>query len=144
MPETDIPRYEIAEHALNKIGELLDEWEGSDWSRTGPAQEVRGIVDIARARLHMAKQQRNYRRRPTWLARVTSSVYGRGFMKPGEFGKDPDPHLCFTVEITDGTKTARGTRVEVQAPDSEMEFLAMQIHNMVELRQRLKAEESGS
>jgi hypothetical protein len=143
MTETDIPRYEIAERALDSIRREIDQWRNSGKSQMSLLVEIAHILDIADARLRMASLRRD-RRRPRWFAKVTSGVYGRGFMGPGEFGKDPDPHLCFTVEITDGTKAARGARVEVQAPDAEMEFLAMQIHNMVELRQRLKAEEGGS
>lgn len=139
MGEPDIPRYEIAEQALKDIGAVFDTWEGSDWSCTNPAQEIRSIADIASAQLRMASLRRD-RRRPRWFAKVVTAVYGRGFMKPGEFGKDPDPHLCFTVEITDGVKSALGKRVEVQAPDGDMELLAMQILSMVELRKRMKAE----
>lgn len=138
--EGQVPRYEIAEDALKRIGDVFTEWEGSDWSHTIPARDISSIVDIARARLHMAGQQRD-RRRPGWLAKVISGVYGRGFMKPGEFGKDPDPHLCFVIEITDGNKSVLGKKIEVQGPDRNMEFLAMQILNMVKLRREMKARE---
>lgn len=141
MSETNVPRYEIAERALKNIEATLDYTEGSDWSHTRPAQDIRRIIEIANAQLRMASMRRD-RRRPGWFAKVTSGVYGRGFMRPGEFGKDPDPHLCFVVEITDGVKSARGKRVEVQAPDPDMEFLAMQILSMVELRKQLKAREA--
>jgi hypothetical protein len=139
MSDAEIPRYEIAEQALKKVEAALDRMEDGDWSHTAPAQDIRHIIEIANAQLRMASLRRD-RRRPGWFAKVASGVYGRGFMKPGEFGKDPNPHLCFVAEITDGVKSARGKRVEVQAPDSEMEFLAMQILSMVELRKRMKAE----
>lgn len=142
--EGQVPRYEIAEDALKRISDVFTEWEGSDWSHiTFPARDISSIVDIARARLHMATQVRD-RRRPGWLGKVVSGVYGRGFMKPGEFGKDPDPHLCFVVEVTEGVKSTLGKRVEIQAPDSEMELLAKQILSMVELRREMKAREERS
>lgn len=136
--DADIPRYEIAEQALAKLETFLDDWEGSDWSHTRPAQEIRSIVDVAVAQLHMACQRRD-RRPARWLARVTSFVFGRGFNEPGQFGNDPDPHLCFLVEITDGSKLARGKTVEVQVPDDEMERLAKQILRMTKLRRTMKA-----
>ena len=142
MSEADIPRYEIAERALKKIEAVLADMEGSDWSHTRPAQEVQIILDVADAELRMAELRRD-RRRPGWLAKVTSLSYPRGFTVPGEYGKDPDPHLCVTVEVTDGPKAVQGRRVEVQAPDSYMAELAEQILGMVRLRKKMKAEEEG-
>lgn len=140
MHEPDIPRYEIAEQALTSLRSEIDQWRDSGKSQMSLLIEIAHILDLADARLRMASLRRD-RRPPRWLAKVASGVYGRGFMKPGEFGRDPDPHLCFVIEVTDGVKSARGKRVEVQAPDSEMEFLAMQIMNMVNLRKELKAKE---
>jgi hypothetical protein len=135
----DIPRYEIAEQALGKIEDIFACAEDADWAQAEPVQDIRHAVRLANARLRMRLMERD-RRRPRWFGKVTSGVYGRGFMKPGEFGKDPDPHLCFVIEITDGVKSAQGKRVEVQGPDSELEFLAGQILSMVELRKRMQAE----
>lgn len=141
MSDTEIPRYEIAERALAEVRAVLDDWNGSDWLRTRPAQEVEGIVDVAEAHLRMAKDRRD-RRPARWLARVTSYSFGRGFNAPGEFGNDPDPHLCFTVEITDGSKLARGKAVEVQMPDGDAERLAQQILRMAALRRKMKGDRS--
>lgn len=142
MHESDIPRYEVAERALISLRGKIDQWRDSGKSQMSLLVEIAHILDLADARLRMTSMRRD-RRPPRWFAKVTSDVYGRGFMKPGEFGKDPDPHLCFVIEITDGVKSARGKRVEVQAPDSEMEFLAMQIMNMANLRKEMKSREEG-
>lgn len=143
MSEADIPRYEIAERALKRIEAELDRMEGTDWSHTRPAQEIRAVVDVADAHLRMAELRRD-RRRPRWLAKVTSLTYGRGFNAPGDFAKDPDPHLCFIVEITDGSKASQGKTVEVQMPDDHMGRFAEQILRMVRLRKKMKAEGEGS
>lgn len=111
-------RYEIAEQALKQIGDFLDEWEGSDWAATRPAQEIRGLLDIANARIRMASSIRD-RRNARWLARVTSFAFPR---REGDGNR-----LCFTVDITDGPKSAKGRKVEVQIPDTEAERLAGQI-----------------
>lgn len=138
MGESDIPRYEIAERALKKIEARLDDMEGSDWSHTIPAREVRHIVDLANAQLRMMSLRR---RRPgaNWSAKVTSFTYPRQFA--GEWGADPDPHLCMQIEITDGPKAARDRYIEIQLPDDEAERLAKQILDMVEARKR--AERDG-
>lgn len=117
-PSEKYARYEIAEDALRKLGDFLDEWEGSDWAGTRPAQEVRGILDVADARIRMAASIRD-RRNARWLARVTSFAFPRRV--------NGDDRLCFTVDITDGAKSAKGRKVEVQIPDSEAERLARQI-----------------
>lgn len=137
MSEADIPRYEIAERALGKVEGALDHMEGSDWSHTIPAQEIRHIVEIAKAQLRMMSLRR---RRPgaSWLAKVGSFCYPRRFA--GKWGGDPDPHLCIQIEVTDGPKAARDRYVEIQMTDDEAERLARQILSMVEGRKKAKEE----
>ncbi|MGW0673584.1 hypothetical protein [Streptomyces sp. NPDC002746] len=45
-------------------------------------------------------------------------------------------HVCFTIEIMDGPKTAVGREVEVQLQDAEAERLAAQIMRLVAWRQK--------
>ncbi|MFE0472738.1 hypothetical protein ACFW2V_14085 [Streptomyces sp. NPDC058947] len=137
MTETDVPRYEIAERALKKIEATLDHMEGSDWSHTIPAREIRHIVTLANVNLRMMSLRR---RRPgaNWLAKVGSFVYPRRFA--GEWGGDPNPHHCIQFEITDGPKALRDRYVEVQIPDDDMERLARQMLSMIEARKRAKGD----
>lgn len=141
MSDIEIPRYEIAERALDDIRRAIDQWTDSGKSHTSLLVDIAFILDIADTHLRMASLRRD-RRKPKWLAKVTSFSFGRGFNAPGEFGNDPDPHLCFTVEITDGSKLARGKAVEVQASDDDMERLAQQILRMAALRRKMKGEGS--
>lgn len=139
MSETDIPRYEIAERALKEIEATLDHMEGSDWSHTIPAQDIRHAVTMADVRLRMMSLRR---RRPgaNWLAKGISFVYPRRFA--GEWGGDPDPHHCIAIEITDGPKALRDRCVEIQMPDEDVERLARQMLGMVESRKRAKEKRS--
>jgi hypothetical protein len=97
--------------------------------------EIAHILDVADAQLRMMSLRR---RRPgaNWLARATSFTYPRQFA--GEWGADPDPHLCMQIEITDGPKAARDRYIEIQMPDDEAERLATQILRMVERRRERK------
>jgi hypothetical protein len=73
----------------------------------------------------------------TWLAKVTSFVFPRTF-STGPLPKTDDlnvlaeagrrhHHVCFTVQITDGTKHAVGREVEVQIPADEAMKLGQQM-----------------
>ena len=133
--EPDIPRYEIAERALKKVEETLDHMDGSDWSHSAPAQDIRRITAIADAQLRMMSLRR---RRPgaNWLARAIGFVYPRQFA--GEWGADPDPHMCIQIEISDGPKVLRDRYIEIQMPDEFAERLARQMLDMVEGRKKAK------
>lgn len=134
--EPDIPRYEIAERALAEIEQTLEHMEGSDWSYTRPAKDIRHVVELAKARLRMMSLRR---RRPgsRWIGQVTSFSWPRKFA--GEWGGDPDPHLCFMVDITDGPQTARDKRIEVHVSEGEAERLAHQILDMAASRKKATA-----
>jgi hypothetical protein len=135
MSEADVPRYEIAERALKRIEATLDDMEGSDWSHTMPAQNIRHDVVLANAQLRMMSLRR---RRPgaNWLAKGCSFVYPRQFA--GEWGGDPNPHHCIQVEITDGPKAVRDRYIEIQMSDDDMERLARQMLDMIAARKRAK------
>ena len=72
-----------------------------------------------------------------WLAKVTSFAFPRTF-STGPLPKTNDldvlaeagrrhHHVCFTVQITDGTKHAVGREVEVQIPADEAIKLGQQM-----------------
>lgn len=72
-----------------------------------------------------------------WLAKVTSFAFPRTF-STGPLPKTRDldvlmqagrrhHHICFTVQITDGTKQAVGREVEVQLPADEAIKLGQQM-----------------
>lgn len=139
MSDTEVPRYEIAERALKKIEAALDDMEGSDWSHTIPAQEIRHVVELANAQLRMMSLRR---RRPgaSWLAKVDSYSYPRQYA--GIWGGDPNPHMCVLIEITDGPKAVRDRYIEIQMTDEDTERLARQMLDMVESRRKAKEGQS--
>lgn len=80
--------------------------------------------------------------RRAWLAKVTSFAF------PRTFSTEPLPatndvavlleagrrhhHVCFTVEITDGTKHAVGRQVEIQVPADDALRLSQQMARIAE------------
>lgn len=103
------------------------------------------------------------RRRPhgggrrSWLAKATSFAFPRVFAPQKPLAAHvPAPeqmtekellhhaaaegqahnHICFTIEITDGPKTAVGREVEVQLQDAEAERLAAQILRLIAWRRK--------
>lgn len=124
----DRPRYEVAEAALEAIAAHLRSGGNAD-------ETVDGIARVALARISMARRERPSRsRRGLWLARVTSFAFPRTFATA--WGQDAAHHLCFTAEITEGTKTAVGRQVELQLPDEDAERLADQILRLRDWRKR--------
>lgn len=109
-----LPRSEIALEALKDIRALLDEWAGSDWSHTQPAQEIDHILEVTYARLRMASVARSRREAP-WLAKVDSMTWPRRI----EYDGKTNVAICFNVVITDGAKAARGKKIEVRMPFQE-------------------------
>lgn len=70
-----------------------------------------------------------------WLARVTSFAFPRTFATHwGDTGRN---YLCFTAEITTGSKNAVGREVEVQIPDEDAEKLARQILRIIQARKEV-------
>jgi hypothetical protein len=152
--ESDRPTQDIAKDALNAVAACLDEWEGSDWATSRPTEQIRDVVELASARLRMARQMRPSRRTPRWLAKVTSFAFPRTFAtttqppRPDAYATDEEfiaasaewgrkhHHLCFTVQIAEGGKAAVGREVEVQVPDEDAERLARQILRLVEWRKK--------
>lgn len=129
MKSGEPTRAELALNALADVRKVLDDWTGSDWSHTNPAQEIEHILHLAYAKLRMQSMRRE-RRPATWLAQPVSAVW------PQEIawrrGEQPVTALCFEVRITDGTKDAVGRRVEVRMSASDAEFLAMSMKGMAE------------
>lgn len=127
MKSGEPTRAELALNALADVRKVLDDWTGSDWSHTNPAQEIEHILHLAYAKLRMQSMRRE-RRPATWLAQPVSAVW------PQEIawrrGEEPVTALCFEVRITDGTKDAVGRRVEVRMSASDAEFLAMSMKGM--------------
>lgn len=129
MKSGEPTRAELALNALADVRKVLDDWTGSDWSHTNPAQEIEHILHLAYAKLRMQSMRRE-RRPATWLAQPVSAVW------PQEIawrrGEEPVTALCFEVRITDGTKDAVGRRVEVRMSANDADFLAMSMKNMAE------------
>lgn len=132
---TEIPRYEIAERALDEIRTEIDQWRSNGKSHTGLLIDIAHILDLSAARLRMMSLRR---RRPgaSWLAKMGSFAYPRQF--DGWWGDDPDPHMCIQVEFTDGPKAVRDRCIEIQMPDDHMERLARQMLDLVEHRKKAK------
>jgi len=129
MKKGEPTRAEVALNALAEVRALLDEWTGSDWSHTNPAQEIDHILHLAYAKLRMQAMHRE-RRPATWLAQPISTVW------PQEIawrrGEESVTALCFEVRITDGTKDAVGRKVEVRMSANDADFLAMSMKGMAE------------
>lgn len=129
MRKGEPTRAEVALNALAEVRKVLDEWTGSDWSHTNPAQEIDHILHLAYAKLRMESMRRE-RRPATWLAQPVSVVW------PQEIawrrGETPVTALCFEVRITDGPKDAVGRKVEVRMSANDGDFLAMSMKGMAE------------
>jgi hypothetical protein len=120
-------------------------------------RQIRETVELTLLRIDSDRR----RRRPygtgrrSWLAKVTSFAFPRVFVPraavaeraadPGQLTEEElvrqaeveaqaHNHVCFTVEITEGPKTAAGREVEVQLQDDEAERLARQILRLIEWR----------
>ncbi|MFI5857479.1 hypothetical protein [Streptomyces parvulus] len=120
--------------------------------------QVTEAVELSLLEIDIDRRQRRPRRggRP-WLAKVTSFAFPRAFatqVSAAARASAPEQmteeellrhaaaegqahnHICFTVEITDGPKTAAGRQIEVQLPDAEAEKLANQVLRLIAWRQR--------
>lgn len=129
MRKGEPTRADLALGALADVRKVLDEWTGTDWSHTNPAQEIDHIVHLAYAKLRMESMRRE-RRSATWLGQVISAVFPRELAWYRE--REPDTALCFEVRITDGTKDAVGRKVEIRLSANDAEFLAMSMKGMAE------------
>lgn len=129
MRKGEPTRADLALGALADVRKVLDEWTGTDWSHTNPAQEIDHIVHLAYAKLRMESMRRE-RRSATWLGQVISAVFPRELAWCRE--REPDTALCFEVRITDGTKDAVGRKVEIRLSANDADFLAMSMKGMAE------------
>ncbi|MFF3734034.1 hypothetical protein ACFYXM_27940 [Streptomyces sp. NPDC002476] len=148
--EHAIPPSLLAETTLHELL-ALSRKKGTTLRQIKEALELTLLkIDVDR------RQRRPYRGgRRSWLARVTSFAFPRTFAtKAFAFARAVDPeqmteedllrqaaaeaqahnHICFTIEITDGPKTAAGREVEVQLQDAEAERLVGQILRLIEWR----------
>lgn len=120
-------RAELALNALAEVRALLDDYTGTDWGYTIPAQRIDEILHLTYAKLRMQSMQRE-RRAATWLAQPVSSVWPQQIA--WRRGQEPVTALCFEVRITDGAKDAVGRRVEVRMSANDADFLSMAMKNM--------------
>jgi len=123
----------LAEAALRQVQELL--------TSGASAEDVREVATTAVALLNMHQRMRPSPRR-RWLANVTSFAFPRTF-STGPLPATDDVatlrdaarrhhHVCFTVQITDGTKQAVGREVEVQVPADDALRLSQQMARIAE------------
>lgn len=129
MKKGDPSRAELALNALAEVRALLDDYTGTDWGYTIPAQKIDEILHLTYAKLRMKSMQRE-RRDATWLARVISTVWPREIA--WRRGEEPVTALCFAVEITDGAKDAVGRKVEIRLSANDADFLARSMAGMAE------------
>lgn len=129
MKKGDPSRAELAMNALADVRALLDDYTGTDWGYTIPAQKIDEILHLTYARMRMRSARRE-RRDATWLAKVIGTVWPREIA--WRRGEEPVTALCFCVEITDGAKDAVGRKVEVRMSASDADFLARSMAGMAE------------
>lgn len=122
----------LAETALRQVQKLLTD--------SAPMEDVEEVTATAVALLNMHQSNRAYQGRKRWLAKVASFTFPRTF-STGPLPKTDDVavlreaarrhrHVCFTVQITDGTKPAVGREVEVQVQADDAVRLAEQMLRM--------------
>jgi hypothetical protein len=129
MKKGEPSRAELALNALAEVRALLDDYTGTDWGYTIPAQRIDEILHLTYAKLRMQSMQRE-RRPATWLAQVISTVFPREIA--WRRGEESVTALCFEVRITDGTKDAVGRRVEIRLSANDADFLAKSMKGMAE------------
>jgi len=122
-------RAELALNALAEVRALLDDYTGTDWGYTIPAQKIDEIIHLAYAKLRMQSMQRD-RRPATWLAEPIGTVFPRDIA--WRRGQESVTALCFEVRVTDGTKDAVGRKVEVRMSANDAGFLALSMKGMAE------------
>jgi len=127
----------LAEAAIRRVHELLE--AGAD------SADVHEVVATSVALLNMHQRNRPGRKH-AWLAKVTSFAFPRTF-STGPLPKTDDltvlaeaawlhHHVCFTAEITHGSKSALGRAIELQLPVDDAERLAQQMLRMVAAARR--------
>jgi hypothetical protein len=118
----------LAETALRQLHALT--------TAGSAASQIQEVAATAVALLNMHQRSRRFGRK-RWLAKVTSFAFPRTF-STGPLPKTDDinvlmeagrrhHHVCFTVQMTDGTKPAVGREVEVQIPADEAIKLGQQM-----------------
>lgn len=129
MKKGEPTRAELALNALAEVRALLDDYTGTDWGYTIPAQKIDEILHLAYARLRMDSMKRE-RKSATWLAEVISTVFPRAIA--WRRGQESVTALCFEARITDGAKDAIGRKVEIRLLASDADFLAGSMKGMAE------------
>lgn len=129
MKSGEPSRAEVALNALADVRALLDDYTGTDWGYTIPAQKIDEILHLAYAKLRMQSMRRE-RRAATWLAQPVGTVWPQeiAWRREGE----PVTALCFVVRITDGAKDAVGRKVEVRMSAQDAYFLGRSASSMSE------------
>lgn len=119
----------LAETALRQLHSLV--------TAGASAEEIQQVATTSVALLNMRQRSRGFRGRKQWLAKVTSFAFPRTF-STGPLPKTGDVdvlmeagsrhhHMCFTVQVTDGTKHAIGRELEVQMPADDAMKLGQQM-----------------
>lgn len=116
-------------NALADIRALLDDYTGTDWGYTIPAQKIDEIVHLAYARARMDSQRRD-RRPARWLGRAGGTAFPRAIA--WRRGMPSVTAICFEVHITDGTKESAGRRVEIRLSSQDAEILGRSLTGMAE------------
>lgn len=129
MKKGEPTRAELALNALAEVRAVLDDYTGTDWGCTIPAQKIDEVIHLAYAKLRMQSMQRE-RRPATWLAQPISNVW------PQEIAwrrnRESVTALCFEVRITDGPKDTVGRKVEVRLSSDDATLLASSMKSMAE------------
>lgn len=129
MRKGEPTRAELALNALAEVRTLLDDYTGTDWGHTIPAQKIDEILHLTYAKLRMQSMQRE-RKPATWLAEVIGTVFPRAIA--WRRGQESVTALCFEVRITDGPKDTVGRKVEVRMSARDAAFLASSMKGMAE------------
>jgi hypothetical protein len=116
-------------NALADVRAVLDDYTGTDWGYTIPAQKIDEIVHLAYARARMDSEKRD-RRPARWLARVVGTSFPRAIA--WRRGMESVTAICFEVHITDGTKESAGRKVEVRLSSQDAEILGKSLVGMAE------------
>lgn len=122
-------QHDIALNALADMRALLDDHEGTDWACTVPARKLDEIAHLAYAKLRMGAARRD-RRPARWLAKAGGTAFPR--VIAWRRNAPSVTAICFEVHITDGTKDARGRKVEVRLSSQDAEILGRSLVGMAD------------
>lgn len=120
---------EILLNSLADVRAVLDDYTGTDWGYTIPAQKIDEIIHLAYARVRMGSQKRD-RRPARWLGRAGGTAFPRAIA--WRRNMPSVTAICFEVHITDGTKESAGRKVEIRLSSQDAEILGRSLMGMAE------------